>query len=74
MGQLSTVRKWLDGGIATVDDGDEVCVHLCVHVRCVSVCVLPLPWWCNYIAMHSQRLTVTNCELNDVSCTVLRLL
>ena len=32
-GQLSTVRKLLDGGAATVDDQDEVkCVYVCMHV------------------------------------------
>ena len=38
LGQLSTVRKLLDGGTATVDDRDEVCVYVCVHVcMCVRV-------------------------------------
>ena len=33
LGQLSTVRKLLDGGAATVDDQDEVkCVCVCMHV------------------------------------------
>ena len=33
LGQLSTARKLLDGGAATVDDQDEVkCVRVCMHV------------------------------------------
>ena len=31
--QLSTARKLLDGGAATVDDQDEVkCMCMCMHV------------------------------------------
>ena len=38
LGQLSTVRKLLDGGAATVDDQDEVkCVFAYMCVVCVSV-------------------------------------
>ena len=39
LGKLSTVRKLLDGGAATVDDQDEVkcvCVFVCMCVLCVS--------------------------------------
>ena len=33
LGQLSTVRKLLNEGAATVDDQDEVqCVCVCMHV------------------------------------------
>ena len=33
LGQLSTVRKLLDGRAATVDDQDEVkCMCVCMHV------------------------------------------
>ena len=33
LGQLSTVRKLLDGRAATVDDQDEVkCMCMCMHV------------------------------------------
>ena len=47
-GQLSTVRKLLDGGTATVDDQDEVkCVCECVRV-CVPVCV-PV---CVHVCVH----------------------
>ena len=38
-GQLSTVRKLLNRGAATVDDQDEVkcvCVFVCMCVLCVS--------------------------------------
>lgn len=40
LGQLSTVRKLLDGGRATVDDRDEV-KHVYMHT-CVCVCVLSI--------------------------------
>ena len=39
LGLLSTMRKLLDGGGATVDDRDEVksaCVFVCTCVLCVS--------------------------------------
>ena len=39
LGQLSAVRKLLDGETATVDDRDEVCVYVCVHV-CICVRVM----------------------------------
>ena len=38
VGQLSTMRKLLDGGAATVDDQDEVKCIVCVYA-CVCFCV-----------------------------------
>ena len=51
-GQLSTMRKLLDGGVGTVEDQDEVkcvCVRACVRAcmrACVviaSMCYTPIP-------------------------------
>ena len=66
LGQLSTVRKLLDGGAATVDDQDEVkCMCVCLYACVCFVLVLTDCYNCGLSlnSMHACHVNVCNNNL-----------